>query len=39
VPNSWEEAAEAFQILGEVSLDDPSPSSFIEFRLYDHPSN
>ena len=38
VPDSSEEAAEAFQILGEVSLDDPKPSPFIEFWLYDHPS-
>jgi len=38
VPNSAEEAANAFQILGEVSLDDPHPSPFIEFWLYDHPS-
>jgi STE24 endopeptidase len=38
VPNSAEEAADAFQILGEVSLDDPHPSPFIEFWLYDHPS-
>ena len=38
VPNSSGEAAGAFQILGEVSLDDPNPSSFIEFWLYDHPS-
>jgi Zn-dependent protease with chaperone function len=38
VPNSSEEAAQAFQILGEVSLDDPNPSPFIEFWLYDHPS-
>jgi Zn-dependent protease with chaperone function len=38
VPNSSEEAAGAFQILGEVSLDDPNPSPFIEFWLYDHPS-
>jgi len=38
VPNSSEEAADAFQILGEVSLDDPNPSPFIEFWLYDHPS-
>jgi STE24 endopeptidase len=38
VPNSAEEAANAFQILGEVSLDDPYPSPFIEFWLYDHPS-
>jgi Zn-dependent protease with chaperone function len=38
VPNSSEEAAEAFQILGEISLDDPHPSRFIEFWIYDHPS-
>lgn len=38
VPNSSTEAAQAFQILGEVSLDDPNPSPFIEFWLYDHPS-
>jgi STE24 endopeptidase len=38
VPNSAEEAANAFQILGEVSLDDPHPSPFIEFWLYDHPA-
>jgi Zn-dependent protease with chaperone function len=38
VPNSSEEAAQAFQILGEVSLNDPNPSPFIEFWLYDHPS-
>jgi STE24 endopeptidase len=38
VPNSSEEAAGGFQILGEVSLDDPHPSAFVEFWLYDHPS-
>jgi Zn-dependent protease with chaperone function len=38
VPDSSNEAANAFQILGEVSLDDPNPSPFIEFWLYDHPS-
>ena len=32
-----EVAAEAFQILGEVSLSDPNPSPFIRFWLYDHP--
>jgi Zn-dependent protease with chaperone function len=38
VPNSSAVAAESFQILGEVSLDDPNPNPFIEFWLYDHPS-
>jgi Zn-dependent protease with chaperone function len=37
VPDSAEVAAEAFQILGEVSLSDPNPSPFIRFWLYDHP--
>lgn len=35
----WRVAAtHSFQILGEVSLDDPNPSPFIKFWLYDHPS-
>lgn len=38
VPDSPQVAAEAFQILGEVSLADPNPSKFIEFWLYSHPS-
>ena len=38
VPNSPQVAAEAFQILGEVSLSDPDPGRFIEFWLYSHPS-
>jgi STE24 endopeptidase len=38
VPNSSEAAADAFQILGEVTLSNPNPSAFIEFWLYDHPS-
>jgi len=37
VPDSSAAAADAFQILGEVSLDDPDPSPFITFWLYDHP--
>ena len=28
----------AFQVLGEVSLDEPNPNPFIEFWLYNHPS-
>jgi STE24 endopeptidase len=31
-------AAEAFQVLGEVWLEDPHPSPFIELWLYNHPS-
>ncbi len=38
VPNSAQAAAESFQIMGEISLADPSPSPFIEFWLYSHPS-
>ncbi|HXM93267.1 MAG TPA: M48 family metallopeptidase [Candidatus Dormibacteraeota bacterium] len=37
VPNSAEVAAHAFQVLGEVDLDDPNPPSFITFWLYSHP--
>lgn len=37
VPNSSETAAEAFQVLGEVDLADPDPSTFIKVWLYSHP--
>ncbi|HEV2688608.1 MAG TPA: M48 family metallopeptidase [Bryobacteraceae bacterium] len=38
VPNSREVAAHAFQVLGEVGLDEPNPAAFIEFWIYNHPS-
>jgi STE24 endopeptidase len=38
VPNSSQAAAQAFQVLGEVSLTDPNPSAFIKFWLEDHPA-
>jgi STE24 endopeptidase len=38
VPDERAVAARAFQIMGEIALADPSPSSFIEFWLYSHPS-
>lgn len=38
VPNPAQTAAQAFQIMGEIGLADPSPSPFIEFWLYSHPS-
>jgi len=38
VPNSREVASHAFQVLGEVSLDEPNPNPFIEFWIYNHPS-
>ena len=36
-PNSEEVAAHAFQVLGEVDLEDPNPPPFIRFWLYSHP--
>ena len=38
VPDSREVTAHAFQILGEVDLEEPNPNPFIEFWLYTHPS-
>jgi len=38
VPDSPAVAAHAFQVLGEVGLDEPNPNGFIEFWLYSHPS-
>jgi STE24 endopeptidase len=37
IPNSQENAAHAFQVLGEEDLSDPNPSPFITFWLYSHP--
>jgi STE24 endopeptidase len=37
VPNSADVAANAFQILGEVDLDEPNPPWFIKIWLYSHP--
>lgn len=37
VPDSSQVAAEAFQVLGEIDLADPSPSEFIKVWLYSHP--
>ncbi len=37
VPASGEVAAESFQILGEINLEEPRPSAFIRAWLYDHP--
>jgi len=37
IPNSSENAAEAFQVLGEVDLADPEPGAFIKIWLYNHP--
>ncbi len=38
VPDSKAVATHAFQVLGEVDLDEPDPNPFIEFWLYSHPS-
>ncbi len=37
VPNAPEVAAQAFQILGEIDLEEPDPPAFINFWLYNHP--
>lgn len=37
VPDSSQAAAEAFQVLGEIDLADPSPNAFIKMWLYSHP--
>jgi STE24 endopeptidase len=37
IPDSSQNAARAFQILGEVDLANPKPSPFIVFWLYSHP--
>ena len=38
VPNEREVAAHSFQVMGEVSLDEPDPNRFIEFWMFSHPS-
>jgi STE24 endopeptidase len=38
VPDSKGVTTHAFQVLGEVDLDEPNPNRFIEFWLYTHPS-
>ncbi|MGB2890754.1 MAG: M48 family metallopeptidase [Candidatus Acidiferrales bacterium] len=38
VDNPGEVAAQAFQVEGEIDLQDPAPPAFIEFWLYDHPA-
>lgn len=37
-PDSGQVAAQAFQILGEVSYDDPNPNPVRVFLFYDHPA-
>ena len=33
-----EAAAQSFQVMGEIGLDEPNPNHFIEFWLFSHPS-
>jgi Zn-dependent protease with chaperone function len=37
VPDSQQVTVRSFEIMGEVDLDDPDPSPFVKFWLYDHP--
>jgi len=37
LPDASETAAQAFQILGEIDLEDPAPPPFVKFWLYTHP--
>ena len=38
VPDSLQAAAQSFQVMGEVDLEDPDPSRIVEFWLFSHPS-
>ena len=38
VPNLPQVAAQSFQILGEVDLEEPSPSPLVKLWFYDHPT-
>lgn len=38
VANPQQAAKGAFDVLGETSLEDPNPGSFVEFWTYDHPA-
>jgi Zn-dependent protease with chaperone function len=38
VDDPGEVAAQAFQVEGDIDLQDPAPPAFIEFWLYDHPA-
>jgi STE24 endopeptidase len=38
VPDSSTAAAQSFQVMGEIGLDEPNPNHFIEFWLFSHPS-
>lgn len=37
VPNAQDTAAHAFQLMGELDLDDPNPPRFVRLWLYTHP--
>lgn len=38
IPHAGRNSAQVDQIMAEISLDDPAPSAFIKFWLYDHPA-
>jgi STE24 endopeptidase len=38
VPDSANVAANSFQVMGEIGLDEPNPNRFIELWLFSHPS-
>jgi len=38
VPGASAAAAQSFQVMGEIGLDEPNPNRFIEFWLFTHPS-
>ena len=39
VPDTGQACAQAFQILGDVNLDDPEPNPLAVFLYYDHPTS
>jgi len=38
MPDASAAAAQSFQVMGEIGLDEPNPNRFIEFWLFSHPS-
>jgi STE24 endopeptidase len=38
IPDASAAAAQSFQVMGEIGLDEPDPNHFIEFWLFTHPS-
>jgi hypothetical protein len=38
IPHAGANSARVDQIMAEIALDDPDPSPFVRFWLYDHPA-